>query len=195
MIGRRGSKLAGITITCPERVNAEVVRAGVEHPAVLRAAGAALQGLRRVVDGLNPRDLLAMTNGDLGELARLAELPGVVQSFQRTVAAELARDAEVRFKFDAAARDLVEAASAAERALATEMLRDKARLDDRLVKLRSAGVAEEDIGRLTDSAAPDRAADQARVAALKLEAERARVFLADPLRRPELLPASIAPKG
>lgn len=194
MIGRRGSKPVGIAFDFPGQVAVEAVRVAVDNPAVLRAAAAALAGLQQAVAGLDRRAVLALVGGDLVELARMAELPGVVQSFQRTVAAELARDAEVRFRFDAAARDLIEAASAAERALTTEMVRDRAKLDDRLAKLRLAGVDEGDIGRLADSAAPDRAADQARVAALKLEAEQARVFLADPLRRPELLPASIKTK-
>lgn len=193
MIGRR-NKPVGITIACPAQIDVEAVRAGVEHPVVLRAAAAALAGLQQAVAGLDRRAVLALVGGDLVELARMAELPGVVQSFQRTVAAELARDAEVRFRFDADARDLIEQATSAERVLAVETARDRAKLDDRLAKLRLAGVDEGDIGRLTDSAAPDRAADQARVAALKLEAEQARVFLADPLRRPELLPASIKTK-
>ena len=195
MIGRRGSKPVGIAFDFPGQVAVEAVRVAVDNPAALRAAAVALAGLQRAVAQLNPRDLMAMVGADLTALARLAGMPGTVADFQRCVAAELASDAEVRFKFDAAARDLIERAVSAERALAVELVRDKARSDDRLAKLRSAGVAEEDIGRLTDSAAPDRAADQARVAALKLEAEQARVFLADPLRRPELLPASIAPKG
>jgi hypothetical protein len=194
MIGRR-NKPVGIAFVFPDRVAVEAVRAGVEHPAVLRAAAAALAGLQQAVAGLDRRAVLALVGGDLVELARMAELPGVVQSFQRTVAAELARDAEVRFKFDAAARDLIERAVSAERALAGELVRDKARVDDRLARLREAGVAEEDIGRLADAAAPDRAEDRARVAELKAEAERARAFVEDPLRPVELLPKSIAAKG
>ena len=195
MIGRCGSKPGSITIACPAQIDVEAVRAGVEHPAVLRAAAAALAGLQQAVAGLDRRAVLALVGGDLVELARMAELPGVVQSFQRTVAAELARDAEVRFRFDADARDLIEQATSAERVLAVETARDRAKLDDRLVKLRLAGVDEGDIGRLTDSAAPDRAEDRARVAELKAEAEQARKFLSDPLRPVGSLPQSIAPKG
>lgn len=195
MIGRRGSKPGSITIACPERIDAAALRVAVDSPAVLRAAAVALHGLQRAVEQLNPRDMLALTGADLDKLARLVGLPGEVAEFQRRVAEELARDGAVRFKLDSAARDLIEVAATAERGLAAETARDRAKLDDRLARMRSAGVAEEDICRLADSAAPDRAADQARVAALKLEAEQARVFLADPLRRPELLPASIAPKG
>lgn len=195
MIGRRGSKPVGITLDFPGKVAVEAVRVAVDNPAALRAAAVALAGLQRAVAQLNPRDLMAMVGADLTALARLAGMPGTVADFQRCVAAELASDAEVRFKFDAAARDLIERAVSAERALAVELVRDKARSDDRLVKLRSAGVAEEDIGRLTEAAAPDRAADRARVAALKLEAEQARIYLGHPLRPVELLPQSIAPKG
>jgi hypothetical protein len=192
--GRSGSKPVGIAIVCPAQIDVEAIRTGVEHPDVLRAAGVALAGLQRAVAGLDRRAVLALVGADLAELARMAELPAVVEEFQRRVAGELVRDGALRFRFDTACRDLVEAAAAAERALTTEMVRDKARADDRLVKLRSAGVAEEDIGRLTEAAAPDRAADRARVAALKLEAAQARAFLQDPLRRQELLPSSIAPK-
>jgi hypothetical protein len=194
VIGRRGSKLAGIVLAGPEKIDAAGLREAVENASVMRAAGVALDALQRAVAGLDRRTVLALTGGDLAELARLAGLPAVVAEFQRRVADELVHDGAVRLKFDAGCRDLIEAASAAERVLKTEMVRDKARADDRLVKLRSAGVAEEDIGRLTDSAAPDRAEDRARVAELKTEAEQARVFLADPLRRPELLPASIKTK-
>jgi hypothetical protein len=193
MIGRR-NKPGSITIACPAQIDVEAVRAGVEHPAVLRAAAAALAGLQRAVAQLNPRDLLALVGADLAELERLAGVPAVVAEFQRRVADELVRDGAVRLKFDAGCRDLIEAASAAERVLKTEMVRDKARADDRLVKLRSAGVAEEDIGRLADSAAPDRAEDRARVAELKAEAERGRTYLSHPLRPVELLPASLKPK-
>lgn len=193
MIGRR-NKPVGIAFACPAQIDVEAVRAGVEHPAVLRAAGAALAGLQRAVDALDRRTVLALVGADLAELERLAGMPAVVAEFQRRVADELVHDGAVRLKFDAGCRDLIEAASAAERVLKTEMVRDKARADDRLVKLRSAGVAEEDIGRLTDSVAPDRAEDRARVAELKAEAEQARIYLGHPLRPVELLPASLKPK-
>ena len=195
MIGRRGSKLAGIVLAGPEKIDAAGLREAVENASVMRAAGVALDALQRAVAGLDRRTVLALTGGDLAELARLAGLPAVVAEFQRRVADELVHDGAVRLKFDAGCRDLVEAASAAERVLKTEMVRDKARTDERMSRLRAAGVSEADIAGLPDVAAPDRAAERARVDALKVEAEQARAFLADPLRRPELLPASIAPKG
>lgn len=194
MIGRR-NKPVGVVLAGPERIDAGALREAVDSPAVLRAAAAALAGLQRAVAQLDRRALLALTGGDLAALGRLAALPDEVAGFQRRVADELARDGAVRFAFDAGCRDLIEAASAAERALSAEATRDKAKMDDRLVKLRSAGVTEEDIARLTDAAAPDRAADRARVAALKAEAEQARVFLANPLRPVELLPVGIRSKG
>ena len=193
MIARR-NKPVGITFDFPGQVAVEAVRVAVDNPAVLRAAAVALAGLQRAVAQLNPRDLMAMVGADLTELARLAGMPAVVADFQRRVADELARDGAARFKFDAAARDVVGAASAAERALAVELMRDRARMDERLSRLRAAGVAENDIAGLPDVAAPDRTADRARVDALKAEAKRASEFLTDPLRRLELLPASIAPR-
>lgn len=190
MIGRR-NKPVGIAFVFPDRVAVEAVRAGVEHPAVLRAAGAALAGLQRAVEALDRRTVLALVGADLAELERLAGMPAVVAEFQRRVGDELARDGAVRFKFDSATRDLIERAVSAERALAGELVRDKALVDERLVKLRAAGVSEADIAMLPGGTAPDRDADQVRVDALKLEAEQSRVFLADPLRRPELLPSSL----
>lgn len=194
MIGRR-NKPVGIAFVFPDRVAVEAVRAGVDSPDALRAAGTALAGLQRAVEALDRRAELALVGGDLAELERLAGMPAVVAEFQRRVGDELARDGAVRFKFDAAARDLIEQATSAERVLAAETARDRAKLDDRLVKLRLAGVDEGDIGRLTDSVAPDRAEDRARVAELKAEAEQARKFLSDPLRPVGSLPQSIAPKG
>lgn len=193
MIARR-NKPVGITFDFPGQVAVEAVRVAVDNPDRLRAAGAALAGLQRAVAGLDRRAVLALVGGDLAELERLAGLPAVVADFQRRVAEELARDGAARFKFDAAARDVVEAATAAERALAVELMRDRARMDERLARLRAAGVSENDIAGLPDAAAPDRTADRARVDALKVEAKRASEFLADPLRRVELLPASIAPR-
>lgn len=193
MIARR-NKPVGITFGFPGQVAVEAVRVAVDNPAVLRAAAVALAGLQRAVAQLNPRDLMAMVGADLTELARLAGTPAAMADFQRRVADELARDGATRFKFDAAARDVVEVATAAERALAVELERDRARMDERLSRLRAAGVAENDIAGLPDVAAPDRTADRARVDALKVEAKRASEFLADPLRRLELLPASIAPR-
>ncbi|NYG31305.1 hypothetical protein HZU83_01185 [Sphaerotilus montanus] len=193
MIGRR-NKPVGIAFVFPDRVAVEAVRAGVDSPDALRAAGTALAGLQRAVEALDRRAVLALVGGDLAELERLAGLPAVVAEFQRRVGDELARDGAVRLKFDSAARDLIEQATSAERVLAVETARDRAKLDDRLVKLRLAGVDEGDIGRLTDAATPDRAADQARVDALKAEAEQARVYLGHPLRPAALLPQSIAPK-
>ena len=193
MIARR-NKPVGITFDFPGPVAVEAVRVAVDNPAVLRAAAVALAGLQRAVAQLNPRDLMAMVGADLTELARLAGTPAAMADFQRRVAEELARDGAARFKFDAAARDVVEAATAAERALALAVERDRARMDERLARLRAAGVSENDIAGLPDAAAPDRIADRARVDALKVEAKRASEFLADPLRRVELLPASIAPR-
>jgi hypothetical protein len=193
MIARR-NKPVGIEFVFPGQVAVEAVRVAVDNPAVLRAAAVALAGLQRAVAQLNPRDLMAMVGADLTELARLAGTPAAMADFQRRVADELARDGATRFKFDAAARDVVEAATAAERALALAVERDRARMDERLARLRAAGVSENDIAGLPDAAAPDRTADRARVDALKVEAKRASEFLADPLRRLELLPASIAPR-
>lgn len=193
MIARR-NKPVGITFGFPDQVAVEAVRVAVDNPAALRAAAVALAGLQRAVAQLNPRDLMAMVGADLTELARLAGTPAAMADFQRRVADELARDGATRFKFDAAAREVVEAATAAERALAVELMRDRARMDERLARLRAAGVSENDIAGLPDAAAPDRTADRARVDALKVEAKRASEFLADPLRRLELLPASIAPR-
>ena len=193
MIARR-NKPVGITIACPAQIDAAGLRVAVDTPDRLRAAGAALAGLKRAVAGLDRRAVLALVGGDLAELERLAGLPAVVADFQRRVADELARDGAARFKFDAAARDVVEAATAAERALAVEVMRDRARMDERLSRLRAAGVSEADIAGLPDAAAPDRTAERAQVDALKVEAKQASEFLADPLRRPELLPASIAPR-
>lgn len=193
MIARR-NKPVGITIACPAQIDAAGLRVAVDTPDRLRAAGAALAGLQRAVAGLDRRAVLALVGGDLAELERLAGLPAVVADFQRRVADELARDGAARFKFDAAARDVVEAATAAERALAVEVMRDRARMDERLSRLRAAGVSEADIAGLPDAAAPDRTAERAQVDALKVEAKQASEFLADPLRRPELLPASIAPR-
>lgn len=193
MIARR-NKPVGIKFGFPDQVAVEAVRVAVDNPAVLRAAAVALAGLQRAVAQLNPRDLMAMVGADLTELARLAGTPAAMADFQRRVADELARDGATRFKFDAAARDVVEAATAAERALAAELMRDRARMDERLARLRAAGVSENDIAGLPDAAAPDRIADRARVDVLKVEAKRASEFLADPLRRVELLPASIAPR-
>lgn len=192
MIGRRGSKPVGIAFDFPGQVAVEAVRVAVDNPDVLRAAAVALAGLQRAVAGLDRRAVLALVGGDLAELERLAGLPAALDGFKRRVSDELARDGEVRFRFDAAARDVVEAATAAERALAVELERDRARTGERLSRLRAAGVAESDIAGLPD-AAPDRTADRARVDALKVEAKRAIEFLADPLRRLELLPAGIAP--
>lgn len=193
MIARR-NKPVGITFVCPAQIDAAGLRVAVDAPDRLRTAGAALAGLQRAVAGLDRRAVLALVGGDLAELERLAGLPAVVADFQRRVADELARDGAARFKFDAAARDVVEAATAAERVLAVELMRDRARMDERLSRLRAAGVSEADIAGLPDAAAPDRTAERAQVDALKVEAKRASEFLADPLRRPELLPASIAPR-